>query len=147
MEDERNEKMAPKSFTPICVSHLPVHTKSHRDIELLIRKHRIDDLTKRLILQDFEQEKDADLRSPSPRPVYDAKTGLRTNTRDVRLKEKYWRERQRLIIEVLAMEPSYKTPPDFKPPKKYKKIFIPDTSNEDVFINYIGQIIGPGGQT
>ena len=147
MEDERNEKMAPKSFTPICVSYLPIHSKSLHEIEVLIRKHRIDDLTKRLILHDFEQENDADLRSPSPRPVYDTKTGLRTNTRDVRLKDKYWRERQRLILEVLALEPSYKPPADFKPPKKYKKIFIPDTSNDDVFINYIGQIIGPGGQT
>lgn len=43
------------------------------------------------------------------------------------------------------MDPKYKPPPDYKPPKKFMKIFIPDTSKEDIFINYIGQIIGPGG--
>ena len=73
------------------------------------------------------------------------KTGLRTNTRELRLKDKYIREKQRLVTEVLLMDPKYKPPPDYKPPKKFMKIFIPDTSKEDIFINYIGQIIGPGG--
>ena len=43
------------------------------------------------------------------------------------------------------MDPTYTPPPDFKPPKKYRKIPIPE--NTDVFINYVGQIIGPGGST
>ena len=51
-------------------------------------------------MSDFEQN-DPDIRSPSPEPVYDPKTGLRMNTRDQRLKDKYLRERQRLIYEVL----------------------------------------------
>ena len=98
-------------------------------------------------MQDFEQENDPDLRSLSPKPVYDTKTGLRINTREQRLKDKYIKEKQRLVTEVLKMDPLYKPPPDYKPPKKHKKIFIPDTSNDDIPINYIGQIIGPGGQT
>ena len=49
------------------------------------------------------------------------------------------------MAEVIHMDPNYKPPPDYKPPKKSIKIFIPDCSKEDVFINYIGQIIGPGG--
>ena len=117
------------------------------EIEVLIRKHRIDDLSKRLILQDYEQQNDPDLRSPSPQPIYDAKTSRRINTRDQRLKDKYTKERQRLITEVLLLDPSYVPPPDYKPPKKHQKIFIPDTSGDEVYINYIGQIIGPGGQT
>lgn len=55
------------------------------------------------------------------------------------------REKQRLVTEVLRMDPTYAPPPDYKPPKKHRKIYIPDTSNDDIFINYIGQIIGPGG--
>lgn len=39
-----------KSFTAQCFSHFPFHEKSVNEIEILIRKHRIDDLTKRLIL-------------------------------------------------------------------------------------------------
>jgi len=138
MENEKTGDMIPKSFTAQCFSYLPVHNQSLFEIELLIRKHRIDDLTKRLILQDYEQENDPDIRSLSPKPVYDQKSGLRINTRDQRLKDKYIREKQRLITEVLKMDPLYKTPPDYKPPKKHIKIFIPDTTNDEVFINYIG---------
>jgi splicing factor 1 len=43
------------------------------------------------------------------------------------------------------MDPTYQAPPDYKPPKKHKKVYIPDPDNPS--INYIGQIIGPGGQT
>ena len=134
-----------KGFTAQCFSFLPAHKYSLNEIEILIRKHRIDDLTKRLILQDFEQQNDPDLRSPSPEPIYDTKTGLRTNTRDQRLKDKYVKERYRLITEVIQMDPGFVPPSDYKPPKKHKKIYIPEA--DDPFINYIGQIIGPGGQT
>ena len=81
MENEKTGEMIQKGFTAQCFSNLQVHSKSLFEIEVLIRKHRIDDLTKRLILQDYEQENDPDLRSPSPKPVYDTKTGLRINTR------------------------------------------------------------------
>ena len=93
VEDERNEVMAPKSFSAPSFSHIPFLTKSREEIEILIRKHRVDELSKRLVMGDYEQENDADLRSPSPRPVYDSKTGLRVNTRDIRLKEKHIREK------------------------------------------------------
>ena len=36
-------------------------------------------------------------------------------------------------------------PPDYKPPKKQKKIFIPFPDSNPV--NFIGQIIGPSGTT
>ena len=84
-----------------------------------------------------------DLRSPSPPPVYDQKSGLRTNTRELRYKDKYQKERYRLISDVIKMDPTFVPPSDYKPPKKNMKIFIPN----DESINYIGQIIGPGGQT
>ena len=43
------------------------------------------------------------------------------------------------------MDPTYEPPPDYKPPKKTRKIYIPEPNNPT--LNYIGQIIGPGGQT
>ena len=43
------------------------------------------------------------------------------------------------------MDPNYKPPEGFKAPKKHRKVFIPE--NEEIYINYVGQIIGPGGQT
>jgi hypothetical protein len=46
-----------------------------------IGRHRIDDLQRRIAVQDYEAN-DPDIRSPSPEPVYDAKTGLRMNTRE-----------------------------------------------------------------
>lgn len=106
------------------------------EIEILIRKHRIDDLTKRMILQDYEQQNDEDLRSPSPEPIYDSKSGLRSNTREIRFKDKYYKERHLLITEVIQMDPKFVPPKDYKPPRKHVKIFIP--KEEDPLINYIG---------
>ena len=51
------------------------------DIEIWTRRHRIDDLQRRIAEQDYEAN-DGDIRSPSPEPIYDAKTGQRSNTRD-----------------------------------------------------------------
>lgn len=77
--------------------------------------------------------------------MYDPRTGLRQNTREYRLKEKYIKERLKLIDEVILMDPTYIPPPDYKPPKKQRKIYIPEPNNPT--LNYIGQIIGPGGTT
>lgn len=57
-------------------------------------------------MQDWESA-DADIRSPSPEPIYDPKTGLRMNTKELRYKEKYIKERNTLIAEVLVMDPTY----------------------------------------
>lgn len=83
-------------------------------MEIAIRKHRVDDLQKRLSVGDYEGN-DPDVRSPSPEPIYDQKTGLRTNTRDVRLRERAIRERLRLIEELRILDPTYVPPPDYRP--------------------------------
>ena len=132
-----------KSFTPQCFSQFPKHY-TQLEIEIWIRRHRIDDLQKRITVQDFEAN-DPDIRSQSPEPIYDAKTGLRANTREQRHRDRYIKERLRLIDEVLGMDETYVPPPDYKPPKKQKKIYIPDPENPSV--NFIGQIIGPSGTT
>jgi len=86
---------------------------------------------------------DPDLRSPSPEPVYDSKTGQRINTRDLRIKEGYMREKNAIIEELMKIDKFYKPPSDYRIPKKTKKIFIPEIEG----INFIGTILGPSGST
>jgi hypothetical protein len=69
-----------KTFTPQCFSYFP-REMTLLDIEIWTRRHRIDDLQRRIAEQDYEAN-DGDIRSPSPEPIYDAKTGQRSNTRD-----------------------------------------------------------------
>jgi splicing factor 1 len=102
----------------------------------------LEDLTRRLLTSDFENV-DPDLRSPSPEPVYDSKSGLRLNTRDVRAKENYIKEKNSIIEELISLDETYKPPQDYKPPKKTKKLMIPDSDSA----NFVGLILGPSGQS
>lgn len=95
-----------------------------------------------MISSDFENA-DPDLRSPSPEPVYDSKTGLRLNTRDVRTKENYIKEKNSIIEELILLDESYVPPNDYKPPKKTKKLFIPESDSA----NFVGIILGPNGDS
>ena len=62
---------------------------------------------------------DNDLRSPSPEPIYDPKTGMRTNTREQRGREKLQREYSDLIEDCQKIKPNSFVPPnDYKPLKK-----------------------------
>lgn len=108
----------------------------------MIGKYRLDDLTRRLISNDYENA-DPDLRSPSPEPVYDSKTGLRLNTRDVRTKENYIKEKNSIIEELILLDESYLPPNDYKPPKKTKKLCIPESDTA----NFVGIILGPNGDS
>lgn len=58
---------------------------------------------------------DAELnRSPSPEPIYD-KFGKRTNTRDMRVRERLMKERYELIENEMKTDSSFRPPQDFKP--------------------------------
>lgn len=48
-------------------------------------------------------------------------------------------------MELIRKNPNYKPPPDFRPPRKTRKIYIPQ--NEYPSYNFIGLIIGPRGNT
>ncbi len=64
-------------------------------------------------------------RSPSPPPVYD-RNGIRQNTREMRTRERQTNRRQDVIEELIKRDPRYRPPPDYRPSKKWKKIFIPE---------------------
>ncbi|XP_074264315.1 splicing factor-like protein 1 [Silene latifolia] len=83
-------------------------------------------------------------RSPSPEPVYD-NMGIRVNTREYRARERLNRERQEIISEIIKKNPAFKPPADYRPPKRYKKLYIPQ--KEYPGYNFIGLIIGPRGNT
>ena len=103
-------------------SYFPQHLHPE-EIEIIIRRHRLDDLTRRIATNDFE-DNDQDIRSPSPEPIYD-KFGQRLNPRESRTKQKYLLEKSKLIEDLLSIDPSFKPPPDYTPSKKVKKIYLP----------------------
>ncbi|XP_077253149.1 splicing factor-like protein 1 [Tasmannia lanceolata] len=83
-------------------------------------------------------------RSPSPEPIYD-NMGIRINTREYRAREKFNRERQEIISQLIKKNPAFKPPADYRPPKLHKKLYIP--MKEYPGYNFIGLIIGPRGNT
>ncbi|XP_042510587.1 splicing factor-like protein 1 [Macadamia integrifolia] len=83
-------------------------------------------------------------RSPSPEPIYD-NMGHRINTREYRAREKLTQERREIISQIIKKNPAFKPPPDYRPPKLHKKLYIP--MKEYPGYNFIGLIIGPRGNT
>jgi hypothetical protein len=132
-----------KTFTPTTVSKIPEEVDIDT-FEILLRRNRLEDVTRRLQCGDWE-DVDPDLRSPSPEPIYDPKSGFRLNTREVRNREKYAQERNSIIEELMKMDKSYRAPSDYKPPKKTKKIIINEYDNEKHKL--VALILGPHGVT
>ena len=83
-------------------------------------------------------------RSPSPPPIYDS-NGIRQNTREVRMKEKLTGQRNAIIEDLIKKDPTYQPPSDYKPAKKFRKLYIPYKKYPEY--NFIGLIIGPRGNT
>jgi len=83
-------------------------------------------------------------RSPSPQPIYDPK-GNRLNTREFRLKKNLAKKRDDLLQRIMTLNPDFKPPSDWKPPKVEKKIYVPQDEYPDY--NFFGLIIGPRGMT
>ncbi|CAG9317305.1 unnamed protein product [Blepharisma stoltei] len=112
-----------KTFTPPPLTHIPEFLTKDQ-LELILRQARIEDISRRLTANDYEIQ-DIEIRSPSPEPIYDPKTGQRVNTRESRAKEKLLKERNLCIEECLKIDPQYKPPADYKPPKAMRKLYIP----------------------
>src|SRR5690606_28586153 len=64
-----------KTFTPVPMANIPPEIDPDQ-FEILIRKYRLEDISRRLNTNDWENA-DPDLRSPSPDPVYDSRSGKR----------------------------------------------------------------------
>jgi splicing factor 1 len=83
-------------------------------------------------------------RSPSPPPRYDS-MGKRTNTREMRMRESLNNERNRIIENLIRINPLFQPPPDFVRTKPHRKVYIPYKEHPEY--NFIGLIIGPRGNT
>lgn len=114
------------------------------DPELQALNMKLLDINRRLQSGQVLEDRLDGTRSPSPEPIYD-NMGIRINTREYRAREKLTRERQDIISELIKRNPAFKPPADYRPPKLYKKLYIP--VKEYPGYNFIGLIIGPRGNT
>lgn len=122
---------------------IPPAISGRGDQEVLHLHRQLNDVNRKLQSGTIELPPEGE-RSPSPPPVYDV-MGMRLNTREVRYKEKLVKTRNRLIEQLIQKDPSYKPPSDYRPERKWKKIFIPQKDYPGY--NFIGLIIGPRGNT
>uniref|UniRef100_A0A3B5LA13 Branchpoint-bridging protein n=1 Tax=Xiphophorus couchianus TaxID=32473 RepID=A0A3B5LA13_9TELE len=107
---------------------------------------QIEDLTRKLRTGDLGIPVNPEDRSPSPEPIYNSE-GKRLNTREYRTRKKIEEERHSLITEMIALNPDFKPPADYKPPatRVSDKVMIPQDEYPE--INFVGLLIGPRGNT
>ncbi|KAG2190997.1 hypothetical protein INT46_011279 [Mucor plumbeus] len=119
-------------------------SKANRDqSEKYLLQIRLEEVNRKLRTNDFTPNERE--RSPSPEPIYNA-DGKRVNTREARYKKKLEDERHRLIETAIKTIPNFRPPLDYKrPTKTQEKVYIP--AKEFPEINFIGQLIGPRGNT
>jgi splicing factor 1 len=132
-----------RAFIPGLPTFIPYGMKPEI-LEALIIRIRIEEINRRLATEIVVSETEA--RSPSPPPIYDS-TGKRTNTREIRMRQKLMKEKNSLIERAMHLSPLFKPPSDYKPePKKLTaRIYIPIKQHPEY--NFIGLIIGPRGNT
>ncbi|EPQ03996.1 Splicing factor 1 [Myotis brandtii] len=107
---------------------------------------QIEDLTRKLRTGDLGIPPKPEDRSPSPEPIYNSE-GKRLNTREFRTRKTLEEERHNLITEMVALNPDFKPPADYKPPatRVSDKVMIPQDEYPE--INFVGLLIGPRGNT
>ncbi|KAK9365148.1 hypothetical protein V1509DRAFT_634136 [Lipomyces kononenkoae] len=112
-------------------------------VEAYILNLRIEEISQKLRINDVVP-KDGE-RSPSPPPQYDS-NGKRVNTREFRYRKKLEDERHKLVEKAMRTIPDFRPPSDYRRPlKTQEKVFVP--VNDYPEINFIGQLIGPRGNT
>lgn len=114
------------------------------DPEVRALNIKLLDVNRRLQTGQVLEDREDGNRSPSPEPIYD-NMGIRVNTREFRARERLTRERIEIISDLIKRSPAFKPPADYRPPKLYKKLFIPIKGYPGY--NFIGLIIGPRGNT
>uniref|UniRef100_A0A2K6SUK2 Splicing factor 1 n=1 Tax=Saimiri boliviensis boliviensis TaxID=39432 RepID=A0A2K6SUK2_SAIBB len=107
---------------------------------------QIEDLTRKLRTGDPGIPPNPEDRSPSPEPICSSE-GKQLNTREVRTRQKLQEERHNLITEMVALNPDFNPPADYKPPatRVTDKVMIPQDEYPE--INFVGLLIGPRGST
>lgn len=117
--------------------------QTHSDPVIQKMYDDLEDLSNRIDANDIRLPPEHE-RSPSPEPIYD-RNGVRQNTRDVRMRQKMEEQRERMVEELIKIDPTYKPPAEFRPAKRQRKLYIP--YREFPGYNFIGLLIGPRGNT
>ena len=133
-----------KIFTPPPVTSIPKNIDINT-FENLLRKKKLAEIEKKISTGNYideEVDNDKDLRTPSPEPIYDPRSGQRMNTRELRNKEKFLRQKNLLITELIQYDENYKPPQGYKPPKQTHKIYIPNNEK----YNFTRYLLGPKGE-
>ena len=127
-----------KIFTPPPVTSIPKNIDINT-FENLLRKKKLAEKEKKISTNNYideETDNDKDLRTPSPEPIYDPRSGQRMNTREQRNKEKFMKQKNLIIGELIQFDEGYEPPKGYKPPKLIHKIYI--MNNEKyLFTRYI----------
>ena len=127
-----------KSFTPPPVTSIPKGIDINT-FENLLRKKKLAEIERKISTGNYideEIDNDKDLRPPSPEPIYDPRSGIRLNTRETRNKEKFMKQKNLIIGELIQFDDGYVPPRGYKPPKLIHKIYI--INNEKyLFTRYI----------
>jgi len=111
------------------------------DIEAFLKQQRLDDLERKLKDGEIEMP-DPDIpRPPSPEPVYDAE-GNHINSRQNRARQAMLAERQYLLEDQYRRDPSTTPPPHYKPPRKQRKIPLPNPPHTNTAV---ATLAGPRG--
>jgi len=136
---------AEKTFIPGMPTMMPQGLSADQE-EAYLLQLKIEDASRRLRTGDLGIPLNPEDRSPSPEPIYSS-DGKRLNTRDYRKRKELEESRHGSIQRMLAINPEYKPPPDYKPPmiKVNDKVMIPQEEHPE--INFVGLLIGPRGNT
>ena len=134
--------VAPTAAAPAAPYVLP-HELIQQTLVLQMQLKQVSDklltVVQDAILRDIDPH-----RSPSPPPRYDS-MGKRTNTTEMRMRENLNNERNRIIENLIRINPLFQPPPDFVRTKPHRKVYIPYKDHPEY--NFIGLIIGPRGNT
>ncbi|XP_058075878.1 splicing factor-like protein 1 [Magnolia sinica] len=141
-EGDDSHLKAPGPVIPDFVKHLLAGVNLDSEVQKM--SARLVEINRKLQERKAIDDRPEEQRSPSPPPLYN-NLGIRTNTREVRYRQKLIQERQNITSRLIAKSPTFKSPSKSKPPKLYKKLFIP--FKEYPGYNFIGLILGPQGNT
>ncbi|KAK4385005.1 Splicing factor-like protein 1 [Sesamum angolense] len=114
------------------------------DPKIISLKVKLLEINKKLQSPEIYDERPEGERSPSPEPVYN-NLGMRTNTRDVRVRKKLMNERSCILPKLAKTNLTFESPAKPKTTKFVKKLFVP--KKEYPKYNFIGLILGPKGNT
>lgn len=107
-------------------------------------KTRLSEVNSKLERCEIHDERPEAERSPSPQPEYNS-LGVRTNTREVRLRQKLIKEREGIITELIKKKLSFEISVKHGFAKFCTKLYVPQKEYPNY--NFIGLILGPNGYT